>query len=84
MVATGPASEAEEREITCAVAVITVFGILATRVYPYAPGLGMRRLYGAATWLLPAARDSGETRDRRPCVEPAPSDTKCSCNPLPV
>lgn len=34
MVATGPAREAEEREITCAVAVITVFGILATRVYP--------------------------------------------------
>lgn len=35
IVATGPVIEAEEEEITYAVAVITVFGILATLIYPY-------------------------------------------------
>ncbi len=35
IVATGPVIEAEEKEITYAVAVITVFGILATLIYPY-------------------------------------------------
>jgi uncharacterized integral membrane protein (TIGR00698 family) len=36
IVATGPAIEAEEEEIAYAVAVITMFGIFATLVYPYA------------------------------------------------
>lgn len=35
IVATGPAIDAEEEEISYAVAVITVFGIVATLVYPY-------------------------------------------------
>jgi uncharacterized integral membrane protein (TIGR00698 family) len=35
IVATGPAIEAREEEIAYAVAVITVFGIVATLVYPY-------------------------------------------------
>jgi uncharacterized integral membrane protein (TIGR00698 family) len=35
IVATGPAIEADEEEITYAVAVITTFGIFATLVYPY-------------------------------------------------
>jgi len=36
IVATGPAIDAEDEEMAYAVAVITVFGILATLVYPYA------------------------------------------------
>lgn len=36
IVATGPAIEAKDEEVTYAVAVITIFGILATLVYPYA------------------------------------------------
>jgi uncharacterized integral membrane protein (TIGR00698 family) len=35
IVATGPAIEAEEEETAYAVAVITIFGLLATLVYPY-------------------------------------------------
>jgi len=35
IVATGPAIDAEEEEVAYAVAVITVFGLLATLVYPY-------------------------------------------------
>jgi uncharacterized integral membrane protein (TIGR00698 family) len=35
IVATGPAIDAEEEEIAYAVAVITIFGLLATLVYPY-------------------------------------------------
>ncbi len=35
IVATGPAIEAREEEIAYAVAVITIFGIVATLVYPY-------------------------------------------------
>jgi uncharacterized integral membrane protein (TIGR00698 family) len=35
VVATGPAIEAEDEEVAYAVAVITIFGILATFVYPY-------------------------------------------------
>ena len=35
IVATGPAIDAEEEEVTYAVAVITVFGIVATLLYPY-------------------------------------------------
>ncbi len=35
IVATGPAIEARDEEIAYAVAVITIFGILATLVYPY-------------------------------------------------
>lgn len=38
IVATGPAIDAQEEEIAYAVAVITVFGIIATLVYPYAAG----------------------------------------------
>jgi uncharacterized integral membrane protein (TIGR00698 family) len=36
IVATGPAIDAEEEEVTYAVAVITLFGIVATLLYPYA------------------------------------------------
>lgn len=36
IVATGPAIEAKEEEVAYAVAVITIFGILATLIYPYA------------------------------------------------
>lgn len=36
IVATGPAINAEEDEVAYAVAVITIFGLLATLVYPYA------------------------------------------------
>jgi uncharacterized integral membrane protein (TIGR00698 family) len=39
IVATGPVIEAEEEEVVYAVAVITVFGIIATLVYPYAAHL---------------------------------------------
>jgi uncharacterized integral membrane protein (TIGR00698 family) len=35
IVATGPAIDAEEEEVTYAVAVITVFGMIATLTYPY-------------------------------------------------
>jgi uncharacterized membrane protein YadS len=35
IVATGPAIEAKEEEVAYAVAVITIFGILATLIYPY-------------------------------------------------
>jgi uncharacterized integral membrane protein (TIGR00698 family) len=35
IVATGPAMEAEEEEVAYAVAVITIFGLAATIVYPY-------------------------------------------------
>jgi uncharacterized integral membrane protein (TIGR00698 family) len=35
IVATGPSIEAEEEEVAYAVAVITIFGLLATLVYPY-------------------------------------------------
>jgi len=35
IVATGPAIEAEDEEVAYAVAVITIFGLLATLVYPY-------------------------------------------------
>ena len=35
IVATGPAIDAEEEEVAYAVAVITIFGLLATLVYPY-------------------------------------------------
>jgi uncharacterized integral membrane protein (TIGR00698 family) len=35
IVATGPAIDAEEEEVAYAVAVITIFGLLATVVYPY-------------------------------------------------
>ncbi len=36
IVATGPAIEAKDEEVAYAVAVITIFGILATLLYPYA------------------------------------------------
>ena len=36
IVATGPAIDAEDKEVAYAVAVITIFGIFATFVYPYA------------------------------------------------
>jgi uncharacterized integral membrane protein (TIGR00698 family) len=36
IVATGPAIDAKDEEVAYAVAVITIFGILATLVYPYA------------------------------------------------
>lgn len=36
IVATGPAIDAEEEEVSYAVAVITLFGMIATLVYPYA------------------------------------------------
>jgi uncharacterized integral membrane protein (TIGR00698 family) len=39
IVATGPAIEAEDEEVAYAVAVITIFGILATLFYPYAANL---------------------------------------------
>jgi len=39
IVATGPAIDAEEEEVAYAVAVITIFGLLATLVYPYAANL---------------------------------------------
>lgn len=35
IVATGPAIEAEDEEVAYAVAVITIFGLLATLIYPY-------------------------------------------------
>jgi len=35
IVATGPAIDAEEEEVAYAVAVITIFGLLATLIYPY-------------------------------------------------
>jgi uncharacterized integral membrane protein (TIGR00698 family) len=39
IVATGPAIDAEDEEVAYAVAVITIFGLLATLVYPYAANL---------------------------------------------
>jgi uncharacterized integral membrane protein (TIGR00698 family) len=39
IVATGPAIDAEEEEVAYAVAVITIFGLLATLLYPYAANL---------------------------------------------
>ncbi len=39
IVATGPAIDAKDEEVAYAVAVITIFGILATLVYPYAAHL---------------------------------------------
>lgn len=39
IVATSPAIEAEEEETAYAVAVITIFGLLATLIYPYAANL---------------------------------------------
>ena len=39
IVATGPAIDAEDEEVAYAVAVITVFGLLATLVYPYLANL---------------------------------------------
>jgi len=39
IVATGPAIDAEEEEVAYAVAVITIFGLLATLVYPYLANL---------------------------------------------
>jgi uncharacterized integral membrane protein (TIGR00698 family) len=39
IVATGPAIDAEEEEVAYAVAVITIFGLLATLVYPYVANL---------------------------------------------
>jgi uncharacterized integral membrane protein (TIGR00698 family) len=36
IVATGPAIDAEEEEVAYAVAVITIFGLLATLIYPFA------------------------------------------------
>jgi uncharacterized integral membrane protein (TIGR00698 family) len=44
IVATGPAIDAEDEEVAYAVAVITIFGLLATLVYPY-----------LAHWLLAGA-----------------------------
>ena len=35
IVATGPAIDAEDEEVAYAVAVITIFGLVATLVYPY-------------------------------------------------
>lgn len=39
IVATGPAIDAKDEEVAYAVAVITIFGILATLVYPYAANM---------------------------------------------
>lgn len=39
IVATGPAIDAEDEEVAYAVAVITIFGLLATLVYPYLTNL---------------------------------------------
>jgi uncharacterized integral membrane protein (TIGR00698 family) len=39
IVATGPAIDAEDEEVAYAVAVITIFGLLATLVYPYLANL---------------------------------------------
>lgn len=61
IVATGPAIDAEDEEVAYAVAVITIFGLLATLVYPYLAHL----IYAgnalkAGLWLGTSVHDTSQ------------------------
>lgn len=61
IVATGPAIDAEEEEVAYAVAVITIFGLLATLAYPYIANL----IYAGNTlraglWLGTSIHDTSQ------------------------
>ncbi|NDJ75273.1 MAG: putative sulfate exporter family transporter [Chloroflexi bacterium] len=61
IVATGPAIDAEEEELTYAVANITVFGILAMFLYPYlAHGLFLADLRSAGLFLGTAIHETAQ------------------------
>jgi uncharacterized integral membrane protein (TIGR00698 family) len=61
IVATGPAIDAEEEEVTYAVAVITVFGMIATLLYPYlAHGLFAGDPTRAGLFLGTAVHDTSQ------------------------
>jgi len=61
IVATGPAIDAEEEEVTYAVAVITVFGMVATLLYPYlAHGLFAGDPTRAGLFLGTAVHDTSQ------------------------
>jgi uncharacterized integral membrane protein (TIGR00698 family) len=52
IVATGPTIEAEEEEVAYAIGTITIFGILATIVYPYLAELGLHLQVAQAGFFL--------------------------------
>jgi uncharacterized integral membrane protein (TIGR00698 family) len=61
IVATGPAIEAEDEEVAYAVATITIFGILATFLYPYlANGLFGRNATGAGLFIGTSIHDTSQ------------------------
>ena len=61
IVATGPTIEAEEEEISYAVATITIFGILATIAYPYLTELVLHlSVIGAGFFMGTAVNDTSQ------------------------
>ncbi|MBU1880194.1 MAG: putative sulfate exporter family transporter [Chloroflexi bacterium] len=61
IVASGPAIEAEDEEVAYAVAVITIFGLLATVVYPYIAHLILAgNALQAGLWLGTSVHDTSQ------------------------
>jgi uncharacterized integral membrane protein (TIGR00698 family) len=61
IVATGPAVDAEEEEVAYAVAVITIFGLLATVVYPYvAHAIFSGNALKVGLWLGTSVHDTSQ------------------------
>jgi uncharacterized integral membrane protein (TIGR00698 family) len=61
IVATGPAIEAEDEEVAYAVAVITIFGLLATLVYPYvADAIFAGQALKVGLWLGTSVHDTSQ------------------------
>ena len=61
IVATGPAIEAEDEEVAYAVAVITIFGLLATVIYPYiANVIFAENAFKVGLWLGTSVHDTSQ------------------------
>ena len=61
IVATGPAIDAEDEEVAYAVAVITIFGLLATLVYPYvANAIFAGNALKVGLWLGTSVHDTSQ------------------------
>jgi uncharacterized integral membrane protein (TIGR00698 family) len=61
IVATGPAIDAEDEEVAYAVAVITIFGLLATLVYPYvADAIFAGQALKIGLWLGTSVHDTSQ------------------------
>jgi uncharacterized integral membrane protein (TIGR00698 family) len=61
IVATGPAIDAEDKEVAYAVAVITIFGLLATIIYPYVANVIFAgQALNVGLWLGTSVHDTSQ------------------------